>query len=185
MKTQKLNRKAEESISNARARYSHLDSLAKYVDGITDRLGTPIEPKIKPLVIALNYKGYRTTASCQGHSLKEWEDRIQRIHGDNAQIIFRAKRGLVYKIKEKDGEVKEYGFNENPWIDIKMSDNQLISLSNTIKDHNKRTGIYWRTTQFAKPVNQYRIETIPRYNFTVMQSDITKLAEDILKLGQL
>ena len=151
------------------------------VDRITDRLGKTIEHKIKPLVIALNYKGYRTTASCQGHSLKEWQENMQKMYGNNAQIIFRAKRGLVYNIQGKDGKVKEQTFNENPWVDVKMSENQLISLSNTIKYHNKRTGIYWRTTQFKRPEDQYRIDIMPIYDLTVMQSDIIELAEDILK----
>lgn len=148
-----------------------------------DKFGKRIEPKIKPLVIALNYKGYRTTMSCQGHSLSEREESLQKMHGENSRIIFRAERGLVYKIKERDGRVVERTFNETPWVDIKILESQRGKLLNVLTYHNQRTGIIWRLEQFKQPDDRYRLECIPRYNLTVMQEDIIELTKDVFEKG--
>lgn len=37
------------------------------VNRITDRLGLPVDPKIKPLVTGFLHQGLQTIASCQGH----------------------------------------------------------------------------------------------------------------------
>ena len=148
-----------------------------------DKLGKCIEPKIKPLVIALNYKRYGTTMSCQGHSLNEREESLQKIHGENAKIIFRAERGLVYKIKEGNGRIVERTFNETPWVDIKILENQRDKLLNVLTYHNQRTGIVWRLEQFKHPNDRYRLECIPRYDITIMQEDISELAKDVFEKG--
>ncbi len=41
--------------------------ITAQVDTITDGLGMPIDPKIKPLVIALNALDFPTNMSCEGH----------------------------------------------------------------------------------------------------------------------
>lgn len=45
-----------------------LETIKKEVDLLADKLGRPIDEKIKPLVIGLKYHGIKTTASCQGHT---------------------------------------------------------------------------------------------------------------------
>lgn len=37
------------------------------VESFRDRLGKPVDPGIKPVVISLISRGFRTTASCEGH----------------------------------------------------------------------------------------------------------------------
>jgi len=41
--------------------------MAETIDRTTDRIGCPIDEKIKEIVIVLNLLGFRTSASCEGH----------------------------------------------------------------------------------------------------------------------
>ncbi len=43
------------------------EEALKQVDKMTDGLGMPIDPSIKPLVAALHMHDFSTTASCEGH----------------------------------------------------------------------------------------------------------------------
>jgi hypothetical protein len=43
------------------------DAAARYVESLRDALGKPVDAGIKSLVIALNVRGFPTTASCEGH----------------------------------------------------------------------------------------------------------------------
>ena len=115
-----------------------------HIDKTGDGLGYPIEPHVKPLVLALNQRGYETSASCEGHPLSFWQERIQRLYGKNAELVFRARRGLVYRIKQEDGKVDERTINENPWVDIRISDVQKGRLEELLNYYNNRTGINWR-----------------------------------------
>lgn len=46
---------------------NRLESARREVDSLCDRLGKPLDEKIKELVIGLRCHGIRTIASCQGH----------------------------------------------------------------------------------------------------------------------
>ncbi len=150
------------------------------VDSIADRLGKPIESKIKPLVLALNYKGYQSEGSCEGHSLSKWESRMKDlVDAGEAKLVFRAERGLTYQIK-CDGKIVEHTFNEIPWVDIISNEERvLFDLGRIVRKHNEN-GILWRFDRFSYPSNLYRLETLPTYDLEVAQRDIIKLAEEII-----
>lgn len=63
------------------------DEACQKIEGITDRLGKSIDPKIKLLVASLNMWGIETKASCQGHKDRKpghpWID-IQYPHIERA-----------------------------------------------------------------------------------------------------
>lgn len=147
-----------------------------HIDSVIDKSGHLIEPKIKSLVLALNYKGYKTTGSCEGHTLAEREDRLIRPDRE-VEILFRAPHGFTAKITDKYG-TRERTVNESPWVDIKSRylPKRLISV---LSSHYERTGIGWRLNKYVQ--RKYRLETIPRYDLATMQNDILELAEDIMK----
>jgi len=160
------------------------EELRRYfdVDKITDLLGMPIEEGIKPLVVALNYKGFATTGSCEGHPLREWEQQMQeKVDEGQARLVCRAERGLTYET-DRDGRKITQTFHESPWVDLRLSKSQVMKLINTIRSHSDRTRIDWRIKEFSRPIDHYRISVIPRYDLKEMQADIPRLAEDILRM---
>lgn len=48
-------------------RTKRIKHLSKKVDQMADGLGYPMDPKIKPTVVALMLHGFPTVASCEGH----------------------------------------------------------------------------------------------------------------------
>jgi hypothetical protein len=64
------------------------------VDKVVDKLGMPIDEKIKPLVDALNNKlGIKTEASCQGH--ENWGERFPWVDIDSNQNLSKLSRVLA------------------------------------------------------------------------------------------
>jgi len=154
------------------------------VDRIVDPLGMSIDEKIKPLVIALNYKSYTTSGSCEGHSLAEKEKRLKgKVDLGEAKLVFRAERGLVYQFYKSNGKPYKNTktFNESPWVQIKPSGNQLEKIAVILDEHNKRSNVYWRRENFSD--DTCRIETVPRYGLETMQADVLLLAEHVLEFG--
>lgn len=81
---------------------------------IADRLGNKIEPKILPLVIALNALGIPTMASCQGHAEKNtvsfpWigiGDTIQPAQEQKVLSLF--KRADYFRNKKQLTKARQY-----------------------------------------------------------------------------
>jgi len=102
--------------------YNSLNEILKGrgldLDLITDNLGKPIESRIKPLVTVLNYKGYETTASCEGHELEVWKNRLsKRVEDGQSRLVHEGKRGLVYHEFVK-GKWKIHDYFAHPWVDF-------------------------------------------------------------------
>jgi hypothetical protein len=55
-----------------------VEEVRRWVDGIADRLGQPVDPGIKEIVVALKVLDFPTTASCEGHfdhgAIAPWVD---------------------------------------------------------------------------------------------------------------
>ena len=84
------------------------------LDQIADNNGFPIEPRIMPLVAALNYRGYETAGSCEGHSLAEWEERLRpKIETGKARIWERGEDFITYEFDDEFGQGK-LTYNEAP-----------------------------------------------------------------------
>jgi len=87
------------------------DRAHKKVDSITDRLGKPVDAKIRNLLAAMMMVGVRTTMSCSGHSGKRGKS-YPWIQFDLRDIL------LVEKIiGHQNRPRKENGrTNKNIWV---------------------------------------------------------------------
>lgn len=74
--------------------------IPQVVDGIRDRLGYPIDKKIKPLVIGLLSAGVGTFASCEGHAERgfcyPWVDMLVRYHDRVVDLV------MVFNLETAD-----------------------------------------------------------------------------------
>jgi len=171
-------------MTNFRKLHKELKKSGINVNRIIDKKGRPVDRKIKPLVIALNYKNYKTVSSCEGHPLSSYERHMKKeVKTGKAKLVFRVERGLTYKLQQENGKTKTRTFHETPWVDVKVNPDQAQSLLEIVQIHNNKTGIYWRMEQiFIDDPERYRIETIPKYSLQEMQADIPILAENILDM---
>jgi len=151
------------------------------LDRVTDRLGRPIEPKIKPLLIVLNSKGYRTTASCEGHSLSDWKERMaHRVSLGKARLVNEGKRGLVYEIRSEEGRRTTQSFYAHPWVDLDLIEQQVKRLGRIVHSHNESERVHWYLEEYS---DFHRLEAEPSHDLEVLQADIPRLEEYIYLLG--
>lgn len=150
------------------------------VDSIRDKLGKPIEEKIKPLVIALNYLGYKTSQSCQGHSLYDILKRMRLdINNGRAKLVYFAESGLTFKFKRNLFYWETKTFNENPWVDVSLTQEQSEGVERILQEHEDDTGISWKKERIYEP-NYHRLFVVPKYSLEQMQNDISYLAKDFI-----
>ncbi|MBS3077638.1 hypothetical protein J4233_05190 [Candidatus Pacearchaeota archaeon] len=165
------------------------------VNRIADALGKPLEPRIKPLVMALNYRGYHTCGSCEGHTLAEKEKRMaDKVASGEAKLVFRAPRGLTYERKTQGGIVYHDTFHESPWADFDViSESQVRRFTRALNIHNEIDEVQWShhlynrgkeiSANLVSPGEVVRMETVPRYSLSVMQASIPRFAENVIRFG--
>ena len=159
--------------------HKELKSRGLDLDRIVDAFGKPIEPKIKPLVIALNYKGYKTTGSCEGHTISEHKRRLSKALSDgDVCILNEGKRVLVFKQREL---AKPQMLYAAPWVDLDLREDQGKALTNIMSRYNDSSDINWYLTYSTVQKELYVIDAEPTHDLEVLQADISRLAERILQ----
>lgn len=153
------------------------------VNRVTDRLGTPIDEKIKPLVTVLRTFGYETTQSCEGHPLPEKRCRIlNNPHYNKIEVIEDTEHRFVAEAREpEDPETyRRWEVDESPWVDLDLSRREKEGLVEDVKDYNRDGEVEWKLE------DEYwdglrgkitRLKTRPAYPLPKMQADIPSLAE--------
>lgn len=139
------------------------------LDKITDRLGCPLEDKIKPLVAVLNICGYKTTGSCEGHGLEEFKRRANRHKREGDRIIEINK----YKFFV-DRNFFSLEHDQSPWVDLRIDDLQKTNLDLILVRFNFSHAIPWTTETWA---NNCRISAEYKHSLEELQATIPKLAE--------
>jgi len=100
-----------------------------------------------------------------------------RINDGTGELVFRAERGLVYKINDKFGE-RTHVFNESPWVHIESPRKGMDDFAKFIQNHNS-LGIIWNFEKLQGS-ETFRLETSPRYDLMQMRQDSEDLAYEIL-----
>ena len=155
------------------------------VNGIIDRLGYPIEPGISSLVVALNFRGYETTASCEGHILSEWKRRVKdKVDSGEYKLFQENEHELIYKERLLNFPPWSWikinkRFDESPWVDIEK-DNKIDKLKEILEKHNQLESIRGGFKNYSRRSKRTRLYCLPQYYLQEMQGDIPKLAYDII-----
>jgi hypothetical protein len=155
-------------------------------DRMTDRIGYPIEPQIKPLLYVLNIRGYETTASCEGHPMEEFKRRA--IREENLDIITVLEDTPYSLVIRKDHSKRDptslapvtyHIFNMSPWADVELTNDKASRLEDTINSYNNLGGVQWRLEDHGNDDDKVRlrIEVEPQYPLVEMQQDISRIAE--------
>lgn len=158
-----------------------------------DGLGNHIEPRISCLVLALNYKGYKTTMSCEGHPIEEYYRRCEK-EVKSGKAIITDERKNQFTIRRKDPITKkgrtyfeQFTHIASPWVDVKINGFQQLKLWKLLHDHNSQGEIKWSMEgRCASPVlrflrgDTYRIQSSPEHDLYLAQEDIPRLAERII-----
>ncbi|MBW2967238.1 hypothetical protein KY362_02005 [Candidatus Woesearchaeota archaeon] len=109
------------------------------LDRLADGRGTPIEDKIKPLLLVLNYLGYKTSASCEGHTIEEHKKRIR----DNNGVIIE-ESPYHYILEKRFGQAKGCIIvSQAPYVDLEINPEQFRRLNSIVRDHNSANTIHW------------------------------------------
>lgn len=114
------------------------DEIAAEIEGITDKLGKPIERGIKEMVIALNALGFETSGSCEGHikGIGEGENKFFNM----PPWVDLAKPGSMKLYWRREAIIEKYGetheFSEDPEFKILEKELSLNTkqASNEIKE---------------------------------------------------
>lgn len=166
--------------------YNQLNGILK-ANGIdldfVDNFGG-IEPKIKPLVITLNCRGFMTTGSCEGHTFEVQEKRILEAFKDfDLKVISRGEKGLAYQVKIKGINKVRFITEFEPYVHLHMyDDNQESTLEKIIRFHNSRNGVQWKMARSPRPTDPKTFRSLYAYSshpLTEKQEDINLLAEDV------
>ena len=150
------------------------------------------------MVFALNYRGYPTYMSCEGHSLSYIKRRMRsKVLRGTAKLVEKGERGLRYLfLNDEDGEEK--CFYESPWVDVDIDVEKAKELIEIVNLHNSREKINWDifAGYFSYRINgfpidnipwdklvrvrEYRLHAVPEYDLKEMQSSISIFARNIL-----
>lgn len=139
-------------------------------DRLADGRGKPIEDKIKPLLLVLNYFGYQTIASCEGHRLGEHKNRI---HEGSGVIIEEDK--YHYVLEKQFGKIKGKIYVDSaPFVDLRITSEQLQRLESIIDKYNSTNIIPWK---FDKIESNFRFSPEYTHAFEDLQNSIPPISE--------
>ena len=160
--------------------YKQLKKQGMDLDRVVDGLGMPIDQGIKPLVAALNLRGYKTTASCEGHPISDFINRLNSSECDHT-ILNSNRNFVLYTSALDDGRVIEQAHFNSPWVDIHIDEQQGRKLADTITGHNEKSFIKWFLRKFSSEDNNWRrLQVKSDYHpLELMQKDSSRLAEKI------
>lgn len=158
--------------------YEQLREGGMDLDRVVDGLGMPMDEEIKPLVAALNIKGYKTSASCGGHLISEFVRRLSN-NSEYKSRILHADRNFIIWEREKDGSIKQHSHFNGPWVDVDIEDKQRQRLVDTVIRHNESGLVTWFLRKYVNSDTK-RLQVQPAYHtLESMQEDSLKLAERI------
>ncbi len=149
------------------------------IDKITDKFGKPVEPLIEPLVLALNYRGYPTYQSCQGHSPGEWKERLkERIDSGRYKLYRETEHSIIFKERIPYVLLRfKKEFRDSPWVSLEDPGQRITDLAKIVKAHNQLGGVNWKLTRFNRRI--YDLTAVPTDYLIKMQEDIPRLAYEI------
>jgi hypothetical protein len=142
------------------------------IDKINDNASTPIEEKIKPLLLVLNHFGYETDSSCEGHTLEKFRKRFKLNKNDSYR-----EEGYQFVIEKfVDGEKVDVYYTTEPNVQLRLSPEKFNKLESIIKEYNSLNEIPWELNEFDGVAN-----LSPHYNHPLeeLQAEIPKISEFI------
>lgn len=126
-----------------------LKEIVAEVEAITDRLGHPIDERIKPLVIGLRRFDLRTTMSCEGHRTKDQKGfRYPWIDVDSKDV-----RILMKLVQRQNAPIRMDGKrNKNMWVILPFLMDEVRLIPHDIRKPLWR--LHQDVTEFAEFLNE-------------------------------